>query len=227
MTIEEIEKLGEDQLNKRLRQPKTLEGETRDKLMMVHEQFVFIIDKILRNPKREEYLSGSLFAKAIMKKIGIKNLKSLDNWVGSYQIKSELGNGIFFDAHKLFADNKYPEWLKPYYCFDNTRIYITNLGLEGRILSGIAFVGKPFLHSVLLIGDSVVDFNYDLVISKDLYFALTHFEVLAELTNKQLYENKKLINEIRGIDNYVFNFAFEDVLKLISEEKNKTLKESI
>ena len=213
MTIEEIEKLGEDELKKRLRLPKTLNGETRDKLMMAHEQLVFIIDKILRNSQREDYLSGSIFAKTIMKKIGINDLKKLDNWVGSYEIKSELGGGIFFNAHKLFPDQKYPEWLRPYYCFDNTRLYILRTGLEASILSGVAFIGKPFLHSVLLVGDNIIDFNYDLVISKDLYFALTHFETLSELNYKQILENKKLIQKMKGVKNYVFNFAFEEVVE--------------
>ena len=223
MKIEEIEKLGEDSINKRLRPPKTLQGETRDKLMMAHEQFVFIIDRIIRNPRRQDYMSNSIFSKMIMKRIGIKNIKSVDNLVGFYQINTELGKGIFFDAHELFEDHKYPKWIKPYYCFDNTRLYVQCLDVKSSILSGIAFIGKPFLHSVLLIGDIVIDFNYDLVISKDLYFALTHFEALAELSNKQLNENKQLINEISGVPNYVFNFAFDDVMQIVTAENNKNL----
>ena len=213
MTIKEIKKMEEDEQNKKLRLPKTLDGETRDKVMMAHEQFVFIIDRIIRNPQREDYLSGSIFAKTIMRKFGINDLKKLDNCVGSYEIKSDLGGGIFFDAHKLFPDQKYPEWIKPYYCFDNTRLYIFRTGLEASILSGIAFIGKPFLHSAILIGDNIIDFNYDLVISKDLYFTLTHFETLAELSCKQIFEHKKLIREMKGVQNYIFNFAFEEVME--------------
>ena len=213
MTIEEFENYAEDAENKSLRVPKSFNSETREGLMMAHEQFVFIIDKIIRNPNREYYITNSLFFKSIRRRIGIQDLKRLNNCVGSYEIKSELGNGVFFDAHKLFIDGEYPTWIKPNYCFSNSHLYILQTKLEATILSGIAFVGKPFLHSILLIDDNVIDFNYDLVMSKNLYFALTHFEVLAELSYKQLLENEQIIKKIKGVQSHVFNFAFEEVIE--------------
>ncbi len=218
MTIEEIEKLADDEINKKLRLPKSMEGETKENIMLAHEQLVFIVDKILRNPNRKNYLSGSIFAKSIMRKRGIKNIKKPDNCVEFYKISSDFGEGVFFDAHKLFENGEYPRWIRPYYCFNNTHLYILTTGVDATILSGIAFIGKPFLHSVLLVDDNVIDFNYDLVISKDLYFKLTHFEVLAELTHEQLLENKSLIFGIKDVQSHVFNFAFEEV---IEQEKKR------
>lgn len=218
MTIEEIEKLAEDEQNKTLQVPTSLKNETRESLMMAHEQLVFIIDKIIRNPNKENYITNSLFSKSIRRRVGILDLKRLNNNADCYRIKSKLGEGVFFDAHKLFADGQYPKWIKPNHCFSNSHLYILQTKLEATILSGIAFIGIPFLHSVLLIGDNIIDFNYDLVISKDLYFALTHLEVLAELSNTQLLENENLIRKIKGVQSHVFNFAFEEV---IEQEKKK------
>ncbi len=229
MTIEEIEKLAEDQENKKLRFPKTLKGEIREKVTMAHEQFVIIVDDVLgginrnHNEKNADDLKtnnkigrdfiNSMYGEYKMKKNGISKIKPYDNLVGSYSFKSELGEGIFFDAHKLFPENKYPKFIKQNYCFSNSHLYVLQTKLEATVLSGIAFMGKPFLHSVILVGGNIIDFNYHLVISKDLYFALTHFEVLAELDSKQLLENEKLIRKIKGVQSHVFNYAFEEVIE--------------
>ena len=219
MRIEEIEKLANDQHKQCLRVPKSLNGETMEKLMMTHKQFKFIIDKIIRNSNKSFYLSNSMFAKCVRKQNGINCLKEIaQDWFECYSLNSELGNGIFFDAHELFLNGEYPKWIKRYHCFTNTHLYILQTKLKATILSGIAFIGKPFLHSVLLIGDNIIDFNYDLVISKDLYFALTHFEVLSTLNYKSILENEALIRKMKGVQNYVLNFAFEEV---IDQEKAK------
>ena len=218
MTIEEIKKLADDEKNGELRVPKSLHGESYDNLMMAHEQMVFIVDKIIRSGNRDRYLSDSMLSKLEMRKIGITGLDILNKDFGSYEIYSKLGDGVFFDAHKLFVGKKYPPFIRSHYCYDNTRSTIAIFGKGAKILSGIVFIGKPFLHSVILFNDTIIDFNYDLVISKDLYFKLTHFEVLAKLNYEQLHRNHEIICNMKGVQSHIFNFAFEEV---IEEEKKK------
>lgn len=214
MTIYEINKLNQDANNKVLRKPVSLMNGDYEDTLRAHKIFKIIIDDVIRNKDRDLFLY-SMFGKCRMRKVGISKIKNVNQ---VYNINSSIGNGVFFDARTLFIDGRYPKWIEPYNCFTNTRLLILQTGLEAKILSGIAFIGKPFLHSVLLVGDKVIDFNYDLVITKDLYFALTHFEVLAELDYTKILENKKLIKGIKGVPNYVFNFAFEEVM---AQEKLK------
>ncbi len=213
MTIEEIRRLAEDEKSGRLRNPETLSNESIENLMMAHKQLVFVVDKIIRNPHRNQFLTNSLFLKLQLKNCGIKSLRASNKNFDTYEISSEFCDGTFFDAHKIFDSSEYPSFIKPHYCYDNTRRTIPLFGLKAKILSGIVFIGKPFLHSVILCNDKIIDYNYDLVMTKDLYFRLTHFEVLSELSFDQIRKNRGIISKMEGVESHIFNFAFEELMR--------------
>ena len=222
MTIREAEEIIKSYEVGGLRKPQSILGEKYNEIMKIHQTFKIIIDDIIRNPKRNDYLD-SINGKRKMRRCGILKAKLLNKIFESYTIETKFGNGIFFDARKLFIGKEYPKWIKYNFCYANARNYLLTSGLDGKILSGIAFVGKPYLHSVVLVEDDIIDFNYDLVMSKDLYFALTHFEVLSEIDGKDLVENKKILRGLKGIKDDVFSLAFDDIIASIKskiEDKN-------
>ena len=224
MTIEETEKLFKDEMNRILRCPKLINETSRADLFNKHLLYKIIIDKVIRNSNREEFLS-SLLSRRRLRHIGKSKIIKQED--GKYKLTSDFGENVFFDARELFVDKKYPNYIEPYYCFNNSHLYILKTEKEAKVLSGISFVGKPFLHSVVLIGDYIVDFNYDLVMSKYLYCQLTSFEVLEELSSEKLLEYKDMLIENRNLLNmpaYLLNFAFDEVienLKIKIENKNK------
>ena len=221
MTIREIEKLNYDEDCKHLRLPNSLNGITRDELYQKHLFFKLIVDDVIRNTDRERFLN-SLFGKRKMKLTAHAKIKSHKSDVNYYTTTCDLGEGMFSDARKMFENEIYPQWIKHQYCFNNTHLYILKTKQKAKILSGISFVGKPFLHSVLLIDENIVDFNYDLVMSKDLYIKLTSFEILEVLDSKKLLENKDLIINNRkhlNLPGCVLNFAFDEVVERLKTQK--------
>jgi hypothetical protein len=216
MTIKQIENLRKDEKMRMLRYPQHVKGKTKEELWEVYEQFFIIVDKIIRNNNQDgnvkDYLN-SMYAKRKLKKCGISKIKPLDESCSRFQIVSQFGKGLFSDARKMFVNGEYPEWIKTKKSFSNNIGYILRTKTEARVLSGIAYLGNPFLHSVLLVGDDVVDFSYDLMISKDIYFALTHFEVLEEIGSDQILLNREVLKNINGVKNFVITFAFKEVLE--------------
>ena len=99
--------------------------------------------------------------------------------------------------------------------------------VDCQILSGIAYMNEPFLHSVILFKDKVIDFNYNIVMSKELYFAITKFECLAELSASRVRETVDLVMSKRDIltksnlSCVTINFAFEDVLDYLQNEQRQ------
>ena len=220
MTVEEIEKLIEDENNKRLRNPKPIVGKGVREVVKAHEVFKIVVDDMIRNPNRAQLLDLLNF-KRKMRKCGILGMEVVNGLFGSYEMNTRFGKGMFLDARRLFVGCKYPRWIKYNYCHANAREYVLRADNDAKILSGIAFVGKPFLHSVVLVDDQIIDFNYDLVMSKDLYLSLTHFEVLSELTHKDMVENKQVFNSVKGLKDNVFNFAFQDIVERFNARTNK------
>lgn len=216
MTIKEINGLVIDEVTGRLRKPKTLVGLTNEEIFNMRQTFLIIVKKIINNPNRDEILN-SLIWKANMKSVGIEKIEIANRDIGSYNIKTKYGEGIFFDAHRLFVDGNYPQWITPKYCFSNSFFYVMRTGLDAKVESGIAYDKQPFLHSVVLIGDYIVDFNYDLVMEKNLYCALTHFEILEELESEKIVGAKRFCLEHKElfskVEDCVMNFAFDEVIK--------------
>lgn len=92
---------------------------------------------------------------------------------------------------------------------------------------------KPFLHSVILVENKVIDFNYNIVISKDLYFKLVKFECLAEVDAQKardtfdfVVSKRDLLNKSK-VQTLTMNFAFDDVLDYLQNEERQIEKPDI
>lgn len=225
MKLEEINQLAFQETIGNLRNPKTVENLDEKAIFNSHQTFLIIVNKILHNPSRERFLKSS-FGKCIMHKVGVLELKLKNEEIGIYHIKSIFGEGEFYDARRLFANGKYPKWINPGYCFSNTFYHVMMTGINANVESGIAFKKKPFLHSVLAVGDYIVDFNYDLVISKNLYYALMHFELLSTVEGEKIRKirddcfNRRQIFD--GMQDYMINFAYDDVMEIVRKNKGIT-----
>ena len=230
MTIEEINNLINDEDNGTLRKPKTIKNKTDQELLRAREIMTIFVQDIIENSNRHIFLN-SLIGRRFMQVAGIKKFDDVNPSIRIYSVKTRFGDGLFFDAHRLYEDGKYPFYIKPGFCYGNAYAYVAKNNVKAKVVSGIAYLGKPFLHSVVLTGGGqVIDFNYNLVMNAELYFKLLNFEVLAELEGDkiketyELLENNADIYEKYNIQSYTLNFAFDDVLKLISEENNKNLQ---
>ena len=80
---------------------------------------------------------------------------------------------------------------------NNLRFLLVNNSRGAEFLLSTAYINKiAILHSVVEFENGwIMDFNYDLVMQKDLYFALFGFEVLSELTSQEIFVKDKLFNK--------------------------------
>ena len=167
------------------------------------------------------------FAIGARQDLDLAGFKQIDQDGVIYNIETVYGKGKFFDAHRLYKDGKYPNYIKPGLCFSNAYAYALTSNKEVNVVSGICLLGKPFLHSVVeTAGGLVIDFNYSLVMEAELYYELFSFERLAEVKYKQIQKNKNLcLNNNELFSKYespIINFAFEELIKEIKTATKET-----
>ena len=124
-----------------------------------------------------------------------------------------------------FKNRQAPSLFKKYQCHSNCFEFAVKTKRSCTILSGISFRNRSFLHSVLLMGEYILDFNYDLVMSKDLYIQLFNFEILNKVNSEDVqkyaylfYGGSKFFkeNEVTYGD---VNFCFYELVDIIKKEK--------
>jgi hypothetical protein len=89
---------------------------------------------------------------------------------------------------------QYPNYIEKQCCHSNCYETVKQQTIKCEILSGICYRSYPFLHTVLLIDDYILDFNYDLIMSKDLYMDLFNFEVISKIKSEDVLANLKLFD---------------------------------
>ena len=133
--------------------------------------------------------------------------------------------GFAFLHFSKFLEEEDCSYFQKRYCFQNVYEFAARNENKSEILSGIAFRDYPFLHSVILVGDYILDFNYDLAMGKDLYFKMFNFEVLSRVDSDYVKENSYLIskdskfltsNRIAYGD---VAFCFEELVEILKQEK--------
>ncbi len=231
MKIEEIRELIKDEDAGKLRKPATIANKNRKLISSASDALTIIVKFILENSDRDVFVNTS-YGKLVMKKAGILDLYCEEPRYRIYQTSTIFGKGKFFDSRALFENWKYPKWIVPGFCYSNAYAHILTQGIKAKIVSGIVYIGrgKPFLHSVILTNEGmVIDFNYSLVMDKELYFNLFNFEVLAELESEKILENKefclsnpKIFSDYKS---YEINFAFDDVIERVKAKQNILDKE--
>lgn len=142
-----------------------------------------------------------------------------------YFINTNFGCGNFLLYSKFLNANEDTSYIKKRYCFQNVYEFSKRCSKKCEIISGLAFRDYPFLHSVILLDDYVLDFNYNLAMSKDLYFKMFNFEVLTKVDSDYVKENAYLIskdskfltsNRIAYGD---VAFCFEELVEILKQEK--------
>ena len=164
------------------------------------------------------------------KQKGVKSFKGVGTIKHPFKMQTEFGGGIFYDAHKGFRKNTYPEWIEQNYCYSNCLQFVLLTDKDCKLLSGIGYMDKPFLHSIILIKDKIIDFNYHVVMDRDLYMALTKFECLAEIDAKHVREttdfilSKRSVLSASNLQTLTINFAYDDVLDYLNNESRQQEK---
>ncbi len=127
-----------------------------------------------------------------------------------YLIKTKYGEGKFFDARFMFKRHKWPAFIKRNNCYYNSRLAAMNFisqGFETKQITGIIYSGQPYLHSVAVLefdGKTghkkyVLDSNYHMIMSYDLYMKLFCFEVLSVIDGEELLKYHKDMDEYENI----------------------------
>lgn len=231
MTKEEVRKLREDEETGVLRLPKnqmfTDEIDQRN-MYCLNWLIKYLVEKNLDNDYDE--VDADTAENIKQKNPFIKSLVGKGTKKEPYKITTTFGEGEFFDASAIIKKERLAT-IKKFYCFNNSFNFAMALAKNGydcQQLSGIAFISnKPFLHSVInfkMNGKNyVLDLNYNLIISYQLYLKLFSFEVLAKNNGKTINEDLDLIfSKVKGIEeavsDYDLAFAYEETM---NEIKNK------
>ena len=92
---------------------------------------------------------------------------------------------------------------------------------DSNILSGyVNSNGKLYFHSIVEIGDYIMDYTKNLFIKKEDYFRLTSFKLIQKITREDYFKDMNILSDFTGIDLRIY-LAFRD--ELIKELNNKKL----
>lgn len=220
MELKEFRKLVEQQHNKKLREPDVLmflsNEEIKSRFSLLSNIIKFIEKQYIYD---EQYIVHSI-------KKGLQNCYGLKETNNTFSIHSSNYNGKFKDLHFMFKDYEYPDYILNQFCHKNCFEFALHSENNCSILSGISYRKESFIHSVILLNDYILDFNYDLMMTKELYFKLFNFEVLNVVRSEDLKENIDLIansNQTLTGNTYTYgdiNFCFNEVIENLKLEQN-------
>lgn len=223
MTIQEFRDLSNDNLKNVLRLPYNLNDDNDYEREYKLNVSSIIINFLLAYTSVDADLNVLELKKILINNFNLKGNGSLNSL---YSVKTQFGGGQFCDLHNFFSNNRYPNFIQKQYCHSNCYDMVKYCKLKCKILSGIACRSYSFLHSVLLVDDYILDFNYDLLMSKDLYMQLFNFEVLSIVDSDDLISNLVSFN---GEDKFFKNnnitygevcFCYYEILDIVSKKKN-------
>ena len=110
-----------------------------------------------------------------------------------YEVITEFGQGKFLDSRLLFQDKKYPSYIQKQQCHNNCYDFARKYQGNCKVVTGIVYRKEAFLHTVINIDGVVIDFNYNLQMTEDLYYSLFNFEIINIVENKKIKENHKYL----------------------------------
>lgn len=226
MTVEEIVEIRKQEKQGVL--PLTSIAQTKSKEQLNNE-FVILngICSIIMGDEKDKkmWLKPNLLQKLTLRTYGIKEF-GWDEANERYYVNTEYGNASFYDAKKMFNNNCYSDQIRKNFCFSNCLTLAKLIENETDIVCGLAFIdGKSFAHAVIQIKDFVVDFNYELIMSADLYYKFMNFEKVNIISSKQLKQDWDKIVEYCSTLKYPYNrdwvmlFAYDEYIQKINEKK--------
>ena len=128
----------------------------------------------------------------------VKEYKEIDD---KCYIKTQFGNAVFYRADEAIGKENAIQFIKPRQCHANcgTACLIMNKldpTLIPKVVTGIVHphhYSHPYLHSVLYCrgvedGELLIDFNYNIAMSMDLFKKFYDFEVLSETSPNEIME---------------------------------------
>lgn len=232
MTIEEVENLRKDEMHKRLRFPKQFE-----EAGLEFEKIYTTMYCVYRLVDRRDFWER-LITKSLLKKFNI-SVYGKGTKEDPYQVSTRHGDCKCFNIKFLFSDKKCP--FQKGECFSNA--FQMALGMSKLMdqsncdcVSGIMRAkerGRDYsvLHSVVEVGNWVIDANFGIVISKDFYYKVFMFEELARVSGKQIEdaltaldaEDARAVAKRYNLKSYHLVFALEDLMDFV---KNETRQEN-
>lgn len=237
MTIEEITNLRKQEQNRTLRSPNCYKQPTSEEERYLQQEkqnaMACIVTLTQTTGAGHNFFRPSTVIRtALRKNEYINSFKGLGTLNHPYIIDSKQGKGKIVNAHELFEKKEYPNYVESNKCFANSLVYAYSLardGVDAKLVSGIFDVGiRPILHSVVeipnhkVLGDCIVDFNYNLAISKNLYCSLFNFEELNNVDAIRLVQDRIFSKEnrkkLQGKNVMYINFAYDDILDYISNK---------
>ena len=222
MKIEDFRKLCDAQERKELRKPEVLntltEQDINNKLGLSN-----VIAKFLEKFGEIDDDESRIFEKVLRRKFNVKGSGEKND---PFCIKSYLGAGSFLHFNCFFALNKAPNYFVKRMCHQNAYEFAKKSPLKCEIISGICYRKFPFLHSVILVDDYILDFNYDLAMSKDLYLNLFNFEILSIVKSDDIKVNLKMFNKQSKFlaENEITYgdvvFCYDELITILTNEKS-------
>ena len=226
MKIEEINELARQEKIGLLRKPKDAQN-MQEQDLKTTEQLLLNIRWFLEQEKTQGFV-GCAYRRLVLKKLnGVRSFKGMGTIKHPCRIETDFGSGLFYDARKGFDKKEYPDFIQQNFCYSNCLQFALTTKINCKILSGIGYMEKPFLHSVILVNDKVIDFNYHVVMSKELYFKLVKFEILAEVDAQKARDTFNFVCSKRDIltktklQTITINFAYDDVLDYLKNEEKQ------
>jgi len=229
MTIEQVEELRIQEMNGTLRRPKLL-----------------IENRSINNVFRIQYaiykvVNSKTFITKLINKTYLRNIGLEINGKGTvencYTIKTPYGEGEVFNVKYLFKRNKCP--LKQGNCFSNSwqmASVVADLtdNEVSDCVSGISLIAQKegpssILHSIVETDRWVIDVNWGICMSKELYYKLFMFEELARIKGQRIDEIREEISsdDYRKIakefnmKTYHLVFAVDDFIGFLADEERR------
>lgn len=220
-------KLVEGELSNSLVLPESVENATDNVLCEKYNLTTIIKEMMFASVSKEEQNRYNSLKSKLIRKCNLTGKGTFEN---PYHIETNYGDGNFFHFNHYFKNGKAPSLFKKQQCHSNCFEFAHKTKRHCVILSGISYRNYSFLHSVLLIGNYILDFNYDLIMTKDLYIQLFNFEILNKVDSDAVkkyahlfYGGSKFFkeNEVTYGD---ANFCFYEIVDIIKKEKADNLE---
>ncbi len=237
MTIEEIRKLRKAEETKTLRNPNNMlvTDEVDQRNIYCLAWYIYFL-----MAKNIEKVGGEVLYKEEDEQTAnrikqtnpfLKGLTGAGTKNDPYIIETTFGKGEFYDASALIKIEMLKK-IEKGFCFNNSYRMSMGLAKNGykcEQLSGIGFITKPFLHSVICYKHKkdgkkyILDLNYDLIMCYDFYVKLFSFEVLAKTNGKTIYEDLcEIMRACKKFEytasDYELAFAYEETMQKIKKQ---------
>lgn len=218
MTLEEVRDLRDLENHNQLRHSSLAQNltiEEKDKIYLINTRIRELVDNV------------SLFVKYFAKQGGeLVQVSGSGTREDPYLIDCEYGQGRLYKLNKIFKN--LPKWVKKFECFGNCvgMAYVLGQNHQGKVIAGIYDLGKPVMHAVIEINVNgmtcIADFNFNMVIEKDLYIKLFNFEIMAETEFNKIVQNSQHLRHCQL--NTVFTaFAFDDLIDYLQDDARREI----